>query len=287
MVNRMIDIFQELEKIKTIPTLPAIANRLLELIYQEDPEIDEITETIKTDLAMTAKILQVANSAYYGFRKNISNIKNAVVLLGLKEIRNIVMSITIFRIFDQAESISEKRNFWKHCFLTAHVSSLLSKKYDMHFSGEEFTGGLLHDIGKIVLDQFFHDEYIEIIQLVENKKIPNFSAEKLVIGTTHMQIGAWLGEKWSMPDEIIDVIRYHHSPEKAVYDKNLVFIVYLSNLYSNSIIKKIPIDKMLTDNLKNVDQKFLNKYDTDSIIDNLKEIDSELEKIESAYNAFI
>ena len=230
-INKSVE--ERLNAIESLPTLPAIAAQLLRLLTENNSSISRMSQLITSDPSITSKILKIANSAFYGVRKKIDTIRLAMVVLGLNEIRNIVLSVSIFRTFsdvDDSDSF-DRDKFWHHSIAVGHFARVLVKELKINTHGEEFTAGLIHDIGKIVMDQYFHDDFIKSFNFSREKKISNYAAEKKFIGATHMEIGAWLANNWRLPSKLIDSIAYHHNPFSYIEDDPLmIYIVSLCNI---------------------------------------------------------
>jgi len=227
---------KELDKIDSLPTLPVIASQLLKLMSDDTSSINKLANLISSDPAITSRILAIANSAFYGVRKQIDTIRLAMVVLGINEIRNIILSISIFKTFkDRGSDASFDRNkFWQHTIATAHFARIIKSEMNIPTHGEEFTSGLIHDIGKIILDQYFHEPFLKALKLSGEKNISGYAAEKKYVGMTHMEVGTWLAKKWMLPPNLIDGIEYHHSPHLCENPNNMLpALIALSNYYAN------------------------------------------------------
>jgi len=240
-------ITKKMERIDSLPALPVIASQLLRLLSDDKASINKMANLISSDPAITSKVLAIANSAFYGIRKQIDTIKLAMVILGLNEIRNIILSISIFRSFnDNSNDASFDRNrFWQHSIATGHFAKIIRTELKLPGHGEEFTAGLIHDIGKIIMDQYFHDQFIKALQFSSEKGISNYAAEKKMLGMTHMELGAWLANKWMLPKNLVDSIEYHHNPFSYNERHMLPALISVSNFYANKF--GFGIDLEMTD----------------------------------------
>ena len=225
----------ELEKIKSLPTLPVIATKLLHMVDQPDVSMTEISKIIVVDPALTSRVLKIANSPYYGVRNRIDTIKLALVVLGLAEIRNVLLSVSLFRTFGSMDDDDgfDQESFWRHSIAVAHFAKKIARDFRIRTHGEEFTAGLLHDIGKIIIAQYFSDAMSDIRNLMDVKGMPVYEAEEQALGLSHMDIGAWLAEKWKIPDHLTESIRYHHYPNLVMENPLLTNLVCLANLIAN------------------------------------------------------
>ena len=161
-------------------------------------------------------MLKLANSAFYGFPREIATVNHAVVVLGFETVKSLGLSVSVLERFSGANDNGEfdRQRFWEHSIACAVAARILAAKvrYRTRGQGEAFAGGILHDIGKLVLSQFFPDEFSEILHLVNTENIYIGKAEEEVLGLTHAEVGAWLGERWNMPKQLVDAIAYHHMP---------------------------------------------------------------------------
>jgi putative nucleotidyltransferase with HDIG domain len=230
------DIEKKLDRIDNLPTLPTLASQLLELLGKTDVSMNQISKLMTVDPAITAKVLKIANSAYYGLRKKVDTLRMALVVLGVNEVSNIILGISLFKVFDNKGDNQNFNHdkFWEHSAVTGHICRYLAKKLGIRMHGEEFTAGLLHDIGKIILDQYFHETFNEALITANNSGEALIDAEQLIVGTNHCEIGSWLAAKWKIPAYISEAIMYHHKPEKANINPELTAIVSLGDLFAKA-----------------------------------------------------
>ncbi|PID28365.1 MAG: hypothetical protein CSB55_05195 [Candidatus Cloacimonadota bacterium] len=232
-MNSFISVRQKLQKIDNLPTLPAVAGRLLEILSSDNTSMSQIADILATDPSLTGRVLKVSNSAYFGVTKKIDTIRLALVVLGMKEINNILLSISLFKTFDGVGKNFDLKEFWLHSIAVGYLSQYIFKHFGISSHGEEFTAGLIHQIGKIILEQFFHDDFIEILDLINDENLSDLEAEEKVLGVTHPDLGAWLARKWRIPANLVEAIRYHRMPEYAQKNKLLPAVVNISNSIAN------------------------------------------------------
>lgn len=227
---------KKIKSVNDLPTLPTVAMEVMKLVNDKESSMMDIVDVIQQDPSLTTKILKIANSAFYGMRQRIDSVNRALVVLGMTEINNLVTSISIFNTFPiDPELVSfDREKFWLHCAVTGEIAKAISVKLGMKIYSEVFTAGLLHDIGKIIFDHLFHDEFAEVLEKSYFEKIPIYEAEKQIFETNHMQVGAFIGETWRLPRNLIDVMLYHHSPAKAQSNKIMVAIIDLANQLSKA-----------------------------------------------------
>lgn len=238
-------------KVRDIPSLPEIVNKVMELVQDPNSSAAQLSKVISHDTGLTSRVLRLVNSAYYGFPKQISSIQHAIMILGFTTIRGLVLSSSIFKIFAQKNEIIkvlDYKKLWKHSLITAISSKKINKLLYSKEEDDIFSAAILHDIGKIILDQYDHDNYVKVLQEVSSSvdyKI--FEAERKFCGITHQDIGYMVAEEWNLPENLTDIMRYHHNPLESANFTKLSGIIYLGNLISNLILDFGDIDISLFD----------------------------------------
>lgn len=234
MATNLDKIKKRILSIENLPTLPTVAMEVMSLVRNPDSSMADIVKVIQNDPSITTKILKIANSAFYGMRQRIDTINRALVVLGTNEISNLVTSIAVFKTFpvNPDKPSFDRKKFWSHCALSGEIAKSISIKLGMKTMSEVFTAGLLHDIGKIILDQYFHDDFIEALDLSYSQKLPLYETEKSQFGVTHAQIGGWVSERWKLPRNLIDCILYHHKPARSLNNKVITAIICIANEFS-------------------------------------------------------
>ncbi len=220
-----------IKKIEQIPTIPMVSQRIMEIAGDEEAPFKDFVRIIEKDQALAAKILRVANSAFYGFLSSVSSLEHALVILGINEVKSIVLGCSVYNFFSHGQNDAfDRTRFWKHAIICSQVAKLLGAHFNTRNGDSLFLAGLIHDIGKVVLDQYFHEDFVQIIEHISLTKTTFSKAEKKILGTTHDQIAAKLLKQWRFPDEVIMQILYHHAPW---HDKNYgtnTIIIYLANV---------------------------------------------------------
>jgi len=206
-----------IERIDALPTLPVIMMRILECIDDPHSSADDLKDVIIKDVSTSAKILSLANSAYYGYAKTIEDITRAIVVLGFETIIDVALSVSLNSILSpttdgMAISMEE---LWEHSLAAGEAGRLCAKEGFYPYSERAFLIGLTHDIGKIALSCFFPKEFNEaIVKALDNNKFI-YDTEKDKLGFAHYDAGVWLAEKWNLPPIISIPIQFHHEPENA------------------------------------------------------------------------
>ena len=215
------------ESIIGLPTLPTVVAKMIELVDNPRTSASSLARLIAADQALTARILKLANSAYYGFSREISTVNMAIVVLGFNTVKDMGLSLSVFDVFKSGKPNTsfDLTRFWEHSIACGIASRMLARSYRTRFTGEAFVAGLLHDIGKVILNQYFQEEFLAIIE-DQRRGITLEEAETGIIGTRHTQIGSWLAEKWNLPRIISRTLLYHHEPWAP--DKENLFIAIVS-----------------------------------------------------------
>ena len=211
-------IIDDLAQLDTLPALPAVVSRLLTMV--DDPMVSamDVAYILRQDPALTARILRMANSPVYGGRYRIVSVPQAVLRLGMTEVRNLVMSLGIIRaVFGKGRRL-DYRAFWHHSLTVALASEALGAALPPDPEGADegaFATGLLHDIGRLALDQLYPEAYDEAMRVMVESKLPLLDAERRAIGIDHAEVGRALAKRWGLPDTIVSGLAYHHRPEEA------------------------------------------------------------------------
>lgn len=228
MSNPKVD--QIIQKIEHLPTLPIISQQIQELFKNKDATIKDLENLIEKDAPMATKILKIVNSAFYGLINKTSSLEHALVILGINEVKNIVLGFSLQSYFTCPTKNINRNRFWKHSIVCSQIARFLGNHYNVPGKDSLFLSGLIHDIGKLVFDQYFHTEFEQIIDRIDQEQIPSSKAEKDILGVTHYQVGAKMLQQWQFPKEVTMQVFYHHAPW---HDKNYStgsIIIYLSDM---------------------------------------------------------
>jgi putative nucleotidyltransferase with HDIG domain len=195
-----------------------------------DVSIKEIEEILRHDPGLSANVLRLANSAFFGLSKKVGSLKQAVMLLGIERFAQIAVSASMKKTMDKAVEGYEMSpgELWLHSIAASNIAESLAKNRKINGTYDVFTSALLHDIGKLALSKFLKKELQEIKNITEDA-IPLDVAEHMVLGTDHAEIGALILSKWSLPFDIVNAVRWHHCPERIDNSNIKSDIVYLSN----------------------------------------------------------
>lgn len=218
---------RSIEAIASLPTLPSVLSRILDTIFDPSTSALELGEIIAADQSLSAKLLQVVNSAYYGFPKQISSVTQAIVILGFVEIRNLAFAATAFDTI-ASDSSYDRTQLWRHSLATAMASERIVKMLRIDVDGA-FVLGLLHDVGKVALDALYPDSFAEAAREAHAQQMYLREVECRVFGMDHGEAGALLAEHWNFPPGIVGPIRYHHRPADAHYHAEETCVVALAD----------------------------------------------------------
>ncbi|MCP4714417.1 MAG: HDOD domain-containing protein [Deltaproteobacteria bacterium] len=227
---------QKLTQIKDLATLPVIANNVIQMTRNPKTTATEVGRAISHDPALTAQILRIANSALYGFPQKITTVNHAIVVLGFANIRNMVLTASVFEKFPGSSPHRQfdREAFWEHSLTCGLSAKLLARKLGMKTVEEAFIWGLLHDLGKVVLDSFFNQEFTQAVQLSAQQNILLREAEEQIIGMNHAEIGGLVAEQWNLPPALIKAIRFHHEPLLAQESTRIAALVHLADFLCRS-----------------------------------------------------
>ncbi|HEX5324273.1 MAG TPA: response regulator [Capsulimonadaceae bacterium] len=200
---------------QSLPSLPALYSEIVEAVQTNQASLNKIGELIGRDMAMSSKVLQLINSAFFGAPRRVANVTQAVGLLGIETIKSLILSEGIFSAFPQ-ERIANLAigDLWRHSARTASIARSLAHTEGLEPKDceEAFTAAFLHDTGKLILALNLSSEYSEAFHLAEGEKLAQWQAEMQVFGTSHAEIGAYLLSLWGLPPTIIYAIAWHHMP---------------------------------------------------------------------------
>jgi putative nucleotidyltransferase with HDIG domain len=198
--------------------------------------VSQIEEILRHDPGLTANVLRLANSAYFGIPFKIGSIRQAVILLGLKRLIQMVIAACVSAIMDKSVPGYDlpPGELWRHSIAASVAAEGLVKVLKVEAAEEIFTAALLHDVGKLVLGDFVKDEFKQIETAVA-QGISFEMAEKIVLGTNHADVGARILTKWLLPSEIVNAVQLHHAPEESEQPGSMLDIVHVANFISMMI----------------------------------------------------
>jgi putative nucleotidyltransferase with HDIG domain len=222
--------------INSFPGMPGTAVKLLAMIDDPAMRVSQIEKILRQDPGLTANVLRLANSAYFGIPSKVGSIRQAVILLGLKRLIQMVIAACVSAIMDKPVPGYDlpPGELWRHSIAVSVAAEGLVKELKVDAGEEIFTAALLHDAGKLVLGEFVKDDFKQIETAI-SEGIAFETAESIVLGTNHADTGAQILTKWSLPAEIVNAVRWHHAPENAEQTSTMLDIVHVANFMSMMI----------------------------------------------------
>ncbi|MGE4421712.1 MAG: response regulator [Pseudodesulfovibrio sp.] len=200
-------------EIDALPVIPRIFQEIREELAKPEPSIDRIADSITQDVGLMAKILKLVNSPFFGLPAHIDSMHKAITMLGLETIKALILSTHLFTSYDGHALSGLKLNMlWEHCFRVANIARLIAEcdKADKNAIANCRMAGLLHDVGKLILINFFPERYGQVLEMTRENGGPVYRNEREVFGTSHAEMGAYLMGLWGMSPEVVHAIGYHH-----------------------------------------------------------------------------
>lgn len=212
-----------------LPALPQMATKVMSLIQDPSCKVQDLERIISRDQAITARVLRIANSAFYGVRGDVSTLSRAIIILGFNTLRSVVVTGASAALHRTKSSCFKDRILWEHSIAVAIASRTIAKECSYASQEEAYLGGLLHDVGKVVLNSNMSEDYQEVIEQVYNDRKTFIEAENDVLGFNHCDIGALMATRWSLAPALTEAVRLHHQPLGSEIDPTLCAIVSLAN----------------------------------------------------------
>ena len=221
-----------------IPTIPDVASQALRQMNNPDISGAQLAKTISQDQGLTAKVLKVANSALYSLPREVKNLQQAAMVLGFTTLKSIVISASCRSIYKKFGML--ERTLWMHSVATAMAAHTIAKQLDLKHREEAFVAGLMHDVGKVVMNNGDRDRYKETVRLLkEAPSLTSVGAEIKVFGFSHVDVGAVLVQRWELSPALENAVFLHHDPEIAdSVAPDYVALVYATNL-ANRVCKHL------------------------------------------------
>lgn len=231
---------KRLAEVEDLPALPTIITQLEAAFQSDDSDAADVAEIITEDPVLASRVLKVANSVFYGISDSeIVSIKDAVARIGFAETRRLCTTLSLIKITGDVGGDLDHKLFWKHSLVVAVTTGVLAEYSSVVADvnkDETYMAGLLHDIGVLILDQYFADVYREIKEIGEREGVSRHAVEQYELGLDHGEIGGKLLEGWGLPKGIVEAVRWHHQPERAEEQyKSLVETVHLAEFVSTCL----------------------------------------------------
>ncbi len=229
------EIRYQVSRITELPALPQALKRLIEIIHSEIDTPGELESIIFYDPSLAAKIIMIANSTYYGYRKKVTTLKKAITVIGADQVKSICICTLLMSLVSNQLAISaeHRQKLWKHSFACSRIAAEMTRKRPWMNGDQAAVLGLIHDLGWIVMAAHFTEHFNAIFGTAAKMNIPPWYVE-VQYGLQHSQLGKYLACRWALPEEFKAVIEFHHCPENAGSFKTEVKLIHLVNILSHS-----------------------------------------------------
>jgi putative nucleotidyltransferase with HDIG domain len=223
--------------VRNLPTPPVVFHQIQKVISDPDASAARVAGILAEDPAMSVKVLKLTNSAFYGLAREVESVKQAVVIIGMDAVKNLVLSASVLDMFKTGHVDQDfQERFWRHSLATAFCCRLLSRNIRSRGivdSDSAFSAGLLHDVGKMVLSCFLPDEYKKFREeRKQDQTSTDFQLEMRVLGYSHGHIGGFLGSEWQLPYKLCEAITHHHTPAESESGDPLIYLVHVADYIS-------------------------------------------------------
>jgi putative nucleotidyltransferase with HDIG domain len=208
-----------------LPTLPGLISKLGALTEDNKVSAQEIARVVSMDQVLSAKVLRLVNSAFYGFSRRVSTVSNAIILLGVNVVKSLTISSSIFEIMEK-----NVVGLWEHSMGVAVAANIISRELKLPEPEETSTAALLHDIGKVIIKIRLQDDYSQLAVQIKEKGLMMVEAERELFGTDHAEIGEWIAQTWLLPEKLIEPIACHHDVEKSSVQRAKTAVVHIADV---------------------------------------------------------
>lgn len=220
------DFKRHIEKLRELPTLPHVVLKVIAMSSNPDSSAEDLGRVIEKDQVLSAKVLRLANSPFYGFPKRIASVSHAVVVLGLNVVKGLTLGATAFDMMTAAGM----EHLWRHSLGVAMTASLLAPRAGLRNPEEVFIAGLLHDLGQVVICEKLPDQAAQVRQAFQERDLSRVEAEQDILGLTHAEVAGWLADAWNLPSSLKDPMMFHHRPTLALVAPLHTAIVHVADI---------------------------------------------------------
>lgn len=220
---------------KQLPTLPVIFNKLNQMLADPKTPIKNISDLIMKDQAMVIKILKLCNSPLYGLRQEVRNVAQAINLMGLNTIKQVVLQVSLVKVFHFQDPLVpdfDITTFWEHSLGAAYFTEVIAKQLKLPPNENYYVAGLLHDVGKLVIYQLYPNKFMEMVKLQVMGGLTDTDAETKVMGVNHNEVGGYLASRWNFHPEIASAITNHHN--NLAGEALFVAVVQIANMFART-----------------------------------------------------
>ena len=222
-----------LDKHIDLPSLPLIIQKIQRSINEQNISYPELAQIIETDQAFTARILRMVNSPFYGFAGKIISVEEAITMLGLNTIHQLLLATSLINTTKVNDKSIDLNSFWIHCFSVGVIAKNLLYKTSKEMQNEGFIGGVLHDIGRLIYVKIDPEKFVAFY--TGDVTVIDLETEKDAFGIDHQELGRMLAQKWNFPDNISNAISCHHFPQKLETHQRLVSAVHIADILSHAL----------------------------------------------------
>jgi len=272
------------QDVSELASLPEVSIKVNQMVDDPDCGVNEIGKVISQDPALSAQLLRIANSPFYGFSATIDNISRAVTVLGTQQIRDLVLSTTATKAFSGIPNeIISVDDFWHHSLYCGLLARELANQNHKAQGEMLFTAGLLHDIGHLVMFNRIPELALQAIMhtIEPGVDLELYQSEREIIGFDHAEVGGKLAEQWQLPNNLVECVMYHHEPERAKEYPDEVFLIYIANKVASQAYESDEIE--LSEVLEIIPESKLQKcaLTTENVLQAVKEAHSQISDVES------
>ncbi len=236
-MSHTITIEEIVSKTTDLPTIPAAAIKVMRETQNPDSSAATIARILVTDQALSARVLRLANSAYYGLVRKVTDLQDAVVILGMKSVKNLALVASTYPWMQRPVTgyCLGPEQMWQHAFGAAVGAQLVARISKKAPEDVAFTAGLLHDIGKVALSVWLENKVGAILLYAGREGLSFDEAERRILGYDHCQVGFHLATEWNLPEEVAHAALWHHDPDKAKEDQSIVDCVHVGDYICSSM----------------------------------------------------
>lgn len=229
MRDRRTEIIRIIKDTRSLPTLPGIITRLSSLAEDGKVSVDEMARVVTSDQVLSAKVLKLVNSPFYGFSGRISTVSKALILLGVNVVKSLAISSSIFDIMEK-----NIVGLWEHSLGAAVAANIIPRELNLPEREEISTAALLHDIGKVIIKIKLEEDYDHLVNIIKEKELPMIDCERELFNIDHAEIGEWLGKSWLLPEKLIEPIACHHHVEKSNAQRAKTAVVHIADVLTKA-----------------------------------------------------
>ncbi len=203
-----------IERLDHLASPPEALARILELASDPDAQLPQLASAIESDPVLAARLLRLANSAYFGYSREIETIDHSLVVLGTRTVRNLVAAVALAPVFTGGQSDLDRSTLWRHCCAVGEAARILAEHLELD-GGVAYLAGLLHDVGKVALDEAVPGLFAEALEIDAEHRTGALDSERKALGVDHAWAGGVLLDRWQLPATLVEAIRFHHGGGEA------------------------------------------------------------------------